>query len=482
MERESVAVRSRDNASACREVFESSDRAAAIFARYAASISFEQIPAGVIDTATMLVEDNIGCALGALSTPAARLFLAVTEMDSATSAALAIGGRATSVSSAVFCNSSLSNWLDFDDMHDFFSPYHLGCLIVPTALAVAQSVGASGQEFLTAVTVAYEVTMRLGRSFGKALLWRLGVPLAPFAELAAAIAAAKLYQLTAEQIRAVFSIVALDEIEFSPRHGKADLPPTRRLGFLKGNFSSFAQIGTWAALKARAGLTGSPGFLESNLSEWCRAGMPEFGFETLTTRLGQEYVTTKMSLKPTPSCRWTHAPITAAWNALGGRTLDATHVERIRIFGVPRLERAQWSSMQDAQFSMPCALALAISGVAPGPGWYAEEIYKSTGISELAAKIIQETDSDSELMEIRDNQMSCRVEIELKDGKTLHGECSAVKGSPENPLTEEERAVKFEANTAHLANKGRDVRAAIRRLALGASVEELSRALEASWS
>lgn len=453
---------------------------AARFAHFVTSARYELLPIEVADWIAALVEDNLGCLLGALALPESRPIRSVSEPPWEGAPALAVGTGRAPINTAVFCNSQLANLLDFDDTYDFFIPFHPGCLIVPAALAVAESVGASGREFLTAVATAYEVALRVGRSLGDTL-WCVNIPWAGFAQLGPAIAAAKLYRFDAEKIRALFSIIALDaRIPALQRTlMKADIPGGAPRGSLKGNFGSMAEAAVSSAAKAKAGLNGVPGLLDWNEADWRRAGFPGAGFDEMVENLGQDYLSTQVSLKPTPSCRWTHPAITAVWDALSGRTLDASSVVRIRILGVPRLERCEWLRMVEAQFSMPCAVALAASGIEPGPKWYAEEAFRSKAISDLAGKVVQERDASAELTELREARVSCAVEIELKDGKKLHGHCKAVKGGPENPLTSSDRRAKFAANTAQLVDCGRDVRAALQELPQSSSLGDLIAALQA---
>jgi 2-methylcitrate dehydratase PrpD len=446
-------------------------------AQYVSEAQFDALPSAVVESTTALLEDTLGCALGALAMPEARLILSVAHAHSGSTEATAIGGPRTSACAAAFCNSQLANLLDFDDVHDSFSPFHLGCLIVPAALATAEVTGATGRDFLTAVTVAYEVAMRVGRGLGDGL-WKQRLPHMALTQLGPAIAAAKLRELDAAAIRSLLSIVALgSDVTPQPGRIKGDVPAVVRIGNLKSNFGTHVQAGIDAAVKARAGLNGFPGFLEWELADWYRAGLPDAGYESITALLGREHVSTRMSLKPTPSCRWTHPSITAAWNALGGRRLDAAHVARVRVFGVRRLEKTQWSSIFDAQYSLPCALALAMSGIEPGPAWYLNDRFRAPEILELAGKISQESDAAAELLEMSEGRMSCRVEIVLQDGRTLSGECRAVKGSPEFPLTSAERVSKFDANARHLPDRGRLVHGAIQCIARAAAVTDLSEAL-----
>lgn len=455
--------------------------AAPALAAYVTALRFEQLPAGVLHAALRLVVDNVGCAIGAQTLAEGGSFLKLAQGHSGPRAARAIGGALTTVDAAVFCNSSLANLLDFDDMHHYFLPYHLGSLIVPAAVSVGESVGATGRDVLTAIVAAYEVTMRVGRSLGSGL-WKAGLLHAfrAVAQVGPAVAAAKLYGLTAAELRTVFSVLALEEGVSAPLNNKHDVPATLQIGLLKGNMGSLAELGARAALKGQAGLSGGMGMLELSAVDWCRAGLPAAGFDTLTEGLGEVFLISQMSLKATPSCWLSQPPITAAWNALGGRRIDATHVARIRIVGVPRLERVSWSSLFDAQFSLPCALALAVSSGQPGPKWYTDRLFEAPHILALAAKVVQETDPAAELAEIRENRMSCRVAIELKDGAAIEGECHAVKGTPDNPLTQQEQDAKWSANTAHLPDSlRRDILLTVRQLPQASTLSELSAALAA---
>src|SRR6201998_3332897 len=77
---------------------------------------------------------------------------------------------------------------------------HPGTAILPAALVAAEISAASGREFLTAVAAGYEVMERMGAEFIPTVMWR-GFHAGPvFGIFGAAVAAAKLGGLDAEQI------------------------------------------------------------------------------------------------------------------------------------------------------------------------------------------------------------------------------------------------------------------------------------------
>src|SRR3990172_13058170 len=73
---------------------------------------------------------------------------------------LILGGRVEPLWAAMV-NAAMGHALDFDDTHDQ-AVLHTSTIVVPAALAAAETTGASGEEFLLAVTLAMALHCRLG--------------------------------------------------------------------------------------------------------------------------------------------------------------------------------------------------------------------------------------------------------------------------------------------------------------------------------
>ena len=77
---------------------------------------------------------------------------------------------------------------------------HPGTSIVPTALVAAETQGASGQEFITALAAGYEVMERMAADFIPTVMAR-GFHAGPvFGIFGAAVAAAKIMRFTEDQV------------------------------------------------------------------------------------------------------------------------------------------------------------------------------------------------------------------------------------------------------------------------------------------
>ena len=70
-------------------------------------------------------------------------------------------GRRVAAPGAAFANGVLGNSLDIDDGHRV-TKGHPGAIIIPVAMAAAESRGATCEEFLLAALIGYEVAIRAG--------------------------------------------------------------------------------------------------------------------------------------------------------------------------------------------------------------------------------------------------------------------------------------------------------------------------------
>ncbi len=169
-------------------------------ARFAAQLQYEDIPAPVRDLALVLFVDWVGSALAGAPTNAARTIAAFARSmgpQIGASEVLADGTR-TSPYFAAMANAVASASIEQHHMHDG-SMFRPAPFVFSPALAVAQTIGASGHELLTASVAGCEVGIRiceyLGQSDGN-VVHNNGTAGA----VAAAVAAGRLLKLSSEQM------------------------------------------------------------------------------------------------------------------------------------------------------------------------------------------------------------------------------------------------------------------------------------------
>src|SRR5713101_5027210 len=144
-----------------------SDHPSKVLANCAATLRFEDIPAPVLRRAEDLFLDWFGSALagkGARPVEAIERF-AVTMGPAVGESEVLISRSRTSPLFAAMVNAASSHFAEQDDVHNG-AVFHPGTVVFPPVLAVAQTIGSSGPELLTAAVAGYEVGIRVGEFLG----------------------------------------------------------------------------------------------------------------------------------------------------------------------------------------------------------------------------------------------------------------------------------------------------------------------------
>ena len=169
------------------------------FAAWVAALRYEDLPPEVIDRAKGVTLHALSSALLGQSMPAAQQALAMmtAEEGSDGNTTVLVDGVRLTRSSAALVNAEMifagGKWDTFRMLT------HPGCAILPAALAAAEAEAASGREFLTGLVAGYEVMERMAADFIPTVMAR-GFHAGPvFGVFGAAVAAAKIFKLDAEQ-------------------------------------------------------------------------------------------------------------------------------------------------------------------------------------------------------------------------------------------------------------------------------------------
>src|ERR1700730_3246894 len=197
--------------------------------------------------------DSLGCAIAALPGQPFQALREQFEEYRASGRCTLIGGGKTSADQAAFFNSGLVRYVDLLD--SYMSP---GGLCHPSdnfgaVLAAAERVGASGEEFMLALAVAYEIQCRFTAAVPVMLK---GFNHATQLAMSAAASAGKLFGLSAGQIANAIAIATTDNVSLACVHVE---PVSQWKGFSPGMTGMRA---VYAASLARRGFTGPKGLFE----------------------------------------------------------------------------------------------------------------------------------------------------------------------------------------------------------------------------
>jgi len=176
------------------------------FATFVANLTYEDLPPPVVDRAKGVTLQALTSALLARDMPASRQALALMREEEAGGGGIATvlcSGTKLTKAGAAFVNSEMM--LAGGKWDTFRMLTHPGTAILPAALVAAETTGASGKQFLTAVAAAYEVMERMAAEFIPTVMAR-GFHAGPvFGIFGAAVAVAKLQQLDANQIHSAIA-------------------------------------------------------------------------------------------------------------------------------------------------------------------------------------------------------------------------------------------------------------------------------------
>ncbi len=200
-------------------------------------------------------------------------------------------------------------------------------------------------------------------------------------------------------------------------------------------------FGAAAAAGRLLGLEGRFGFFPVYLRDYDPTPVLE--------SLGQRFEVERTSLKPFPTCRFTHAPIAALQQILHERALQASHIEEIeaRITGAaysevcePLAQKVRPFSRVHAQFSLPYALACVADHGTVGLADLTDEGIHREGVLGLAERVRCIRDPD---LEARWGEKigEAEVRVRTRDGAVVAAR-ALPPGGPEHPMTDADRAAK----------------------------------------
>lgn len=361
--------------------------------------------------------------------------------------------QAVTAAQAAFGNGVLAHSLDYDDTH-LPSVLHPSASVVPAALAVAEHVGASGQQVVRAIAMGLEVAVRLGMAgydheLGNSVFFEHGQHATSITgAMGSAVAAAMLYGADEKGILHALGITA--------SMASGIIEANRTGGTVKRLHCGWAaQSGVTAAQLVRRGFTGPPTVLEGRFGFFQAWLHGTFHADEITRGLGEEWSVPGIFFKPYPANHFTHTSIDAGL-ALRARGVTPEMIERITI-GVPtavirtigqpiETKRAPETGYQ-AQFSGPYAVVAGLlggGGLGVGLDDFTDELARDPQRRALMAKV--DVVPNPRCDEIFPYQFPAIVTVRTTDGEEIVEEVLTNRGGPQRPLSDEELALKFDDN------------------------------------
>jgi len=177
-------------------------------AQFVVETPLDKIPEAVLNGARDALIDTIGVAIAGTLEPINDIGLAwVKDVGARPQATLWGQALSTSPAEAAFVNGMCAHALDYDDSLPSLRG-HPSPTMVPAALAVAETIGASGAEVLAAHALGLEIAGKLGRAMGHGHYSRGWHSTATVGAFSCTAAAARLWKLDVKQLRVAWGLAA----------------------------------------------------------------------------------------------------------------------------------------------------------------------------------------------------------------------------------------------------------------------------------
>jgi len=403
-------------------------------AQYMAEAKHRSVPPEVTEAAKHRILDTFGAMVSGARLKAGEMAIRYVGLQGGLpEASVLVTDVKTSVVNAALANGMFGHADETDDFEPV-TKAHPGCSVVPAALAMAERQGSSGEELLRAVVLGYDLCCRFLRALGPDLV-RGGHRSAEgtSSTMGSAAAAASIAKLDQTAMRYVLSYAA--------QQVSGIWSWVRDAEHVEKAFDFAgmgARNGVTAATMVHTGFTGVWDVLEGehNVLE---ALSPSPKPDEMVKDLGSRFFVTETAIKPYSVGYPIQSALDAFFALHRQHGLTVENVERITV----RLPEdgagiVNNRSMPDVNCQHMLAMAL-VDGAVTFASTHSYQRMSDPVV--LAVKERVNLVADPELMD-PDAPRSAKVEVVLKDGRTLSHFTRHAYGTRQNPMDTESVSAK----------------------------------------
>ncbi len=308
---------------------------------------------------------------------------------------------------------------------------------LPAVLAIAERDNRSGLDLLTAFQIAVEVETKIAEAINPRHYADGFHSTATMGAIGAAAGAARLLGLNAAQTAQTLSLGASQAAGLRENFGTMTKP------FHPGRA---AESGVLAAELVRLGWTAAANGLEANRGFFKAAG-GGYDPKAIHGKLGKPWTFAMpgVSIKPHPSGSLTHPGMGVMLELVIKHDIKPSQVAKVRV-GTNRhmqntlIHRRPKNELQ-AKFSMEFCMAILLLERKAGLAEFTDAIVNRADVQRMIGNIEFGVHPEAEAAGYE--KMTTIIDIELKDGRTIGGSADFGKGSPANPMSDDEVAGKF---------------------------------------
>ena len=414
-------------------------------AEFVLSTEWSSLPEELISIGKKSILDGLGLALSGSVAKSGRIVQQYLDSQKLTGETTVIGtSLRVPPRFSAFANGIGIHADDYDDTQLASGPDRVYGLLthptapcLPAALSVAEQENLSGRSFMLAYHLGVEIETKLSEAISPRHYQQGFHSTATCGTFAAAVAAAKLYQLELKHLLYALAISASQSAGLRENFGTMTKP------FHAGRS---AESGVLAADLARHGFTATNRILESPRG-FFQAHGGGYTLDSIQGKLGQpwSFLSPGISIKPHPSGSLTHPGMTTMLQLILEHNLLPANIDRIAVGTNHNMPNAlihhRPTNELQAKFSMEFCIAILLIERRAGLNQFRDDVVTRSDVKEMIDKIDFRVHPEAEAAGY--DKMTTIIDIYLKNGDMVSGRADFGKGSPSNPMTYDEVADKF---------------------------------------
>jgi 2-methylcitrate dehydratase PrpD len=407
------------------------------FANFIEKSADIEIPNATLHSAKLIVADCLGAIVGGMAEPEIRM-LAESKGDNVFE--ILDGTKRVADETISFLFGTAGTVLEMDEGHQF-AKGHPGMHIFPALLAAARNREFSGEEFLRAFIIGYDVGARIG------LASNLNPNMHPhgtWGGLGAAAGLAVMNKMNAQEASEYLNIVSSLTLATSR---KTMLEGATVRNSYTGVSNKMAHVGL---MLLKAGFTGEQDGIKSIFGS---VVSNKFDDKSAVELLGKRFEVSRNYFKLHACCRYNHAALDALWKIIEqhSEVKNINQIEKIEVQSynlAAELKDQNPRNVLACKFSVPFAIATTLANLDSGVLSFTENMRTNKNIQNLCQKvtIVEDTNMTGKLPNLR----PADVYIQMANGSTFKAQVTTNRGDWQDPYSEEELKQKFISLTTRL--------------------------------
>ena len=407
------------------------------FANFIGKSADIKIPDATLHSAKLIVADCLGAIVGGMAEPEIRM---LAESEGENLFEILDNNKKATDETISFLFGTAGTVLEMDEGHQF-AKGHPGMHIFPALLAAARNKGFSGEEFLRAFIIGYDVGARIG------LASNLNPKMHPhgtWGGLGAAAGLAVLNKMNARDASEYLNIVSSLTLATSR---KTMLEGATVRNSYTGISNKMAHVGL---MLLKAGFTGEQDGIKSIFDG---VASNKFDDKSAFELLGERFEVSRNYFKLHACCRYNHAALDALWKIIEQHS-EVKSINEIKKIEVQSYNLAAELSDQNprnvlaCKFSIPFAISTTLVNLDSGVLSFTEIMRTNKNIQNLCQKVT--IVEDKTMTEKTPDLRPADVRVLMENGSTFKAKVTTNRGDWQDPYSEEELKQKFISLTTRL--------------------------------